>query len=213
MSDVFCREGIEWGNTWFEKANRADMKRFAMLGDSVTRGIRGRLNELCMQNEIAVDLCASSSQVTDSMSEKQIRFFFEVSEYKYQSVILQWGGQHGFFRRCSDDEEYRKIFKSGYENLVRVISEYCSNIYFLSATPTVLKEDLITPDEKRNIEIAERNRIVEEVCREYSGKYIDIYSGLTEKSVVHTDYIHFDRAANEGIAQLIYESIVRIGSI
>lgn len=101
MNEVICREGIEWGNTWFEKANRVDINRIAMLGDSVTRGIRGRLNELCMQKEIVVDLCASSSQVTDSMSEKQIRYFFEISEYKYQAVILQWGGGSMAFLECA----------------------------------------------------------------------------------------------------------------
>lgn len=98
MCDVVGREGIEWGNTWWEKANRADTHRIAMLGDSVTRGIRGRLNELCLENDVVVDLCASSSQVTDSMTEKQISFFFEISEYKYDSVILQWGGNMDFLK-------------------------------------------------------------------------------------------------------------------
>lgn len=108
---------------------------------------------------------------------------------------------------CSDDEGYRNEFKEGYKHLVNVISEYCSNIYFLSATPTVLKEDLITPDEKRNLEIIERNKIVKEVAYDYSGKYIDIYSILTENNAVHTDYIHFDRSTNENIAFMIYNSL------
>lgn len=39
------REDIEWQNIWWEQANNMEVKRIALLGDSVTRGFRSKLNE------------------------------------------------------------------------------------------------------------------------------------------------------------------------
>ena len=117
------------------------------------------------------------------------------------------GGQHGFFKRCSDNKEYRSAFKSGYKHQVDIIKRYCDIIYFLSATPTVLKENLSELDTHRNIEIVERNMIVQEVAGEYNGKYIDIYFPLLKDNIAHMDYIHFDKQTNENIARMIYEEI------
>ena len=81
-------------------------------------------------------------------------------------------------------------------------------IYFLSATPTVLKENLSELDTHRNIEIVERNMIVQEVAGEYNGKYIDIYFPLLKDNIAHSDYIHFDKQTNENIARMIYNEVV-----
>lgn len=61
------REDIEWQNIWWEQANNMEVKRIALLGDSVTRGFRSKLNEK-MRGGLFVDLCASSSQITDRKS-------------------------------------------------------------------------------------------------------------------------------------------------
>lgn len=71
-----------------------------------------------------------------------------------------------------------------------------------------MKENLSELDTYRNAEIVERNKIVQEVAREYNGKYIDIYFPLLEKNIVHSDYIHFDKQTNENVARMIYNEVV-----
>ena len=76
IKDIEQRETIEWSNTWWEKANDVKQKRIALLGDSVTRGFRSKLNNR-LEGRYVVDICASSSQITDLLLWKQYKFFFE----------------------------------------------------------------------------------------------------------------------------------------
>jgi hypothetical protein len=208
MADnISNRERIEWGNTWWEEANNSNIDRIAMLGDSVTRGIRGKLNDLFVKDNCVVDCCCSSSQITDEMTEKQIRFFFEAFGFDYRLVIFQWGGQHGFNRLCCKDEQYRGEFTESLTQVVDVVMEYCNNIVFLPATPTVYKEDLSSLNIERNMEIVTRNEILRQLAGKYSKKYVDIYGICLEPHMVHTDYIHFDSHSNEYMANKIYENI------
>ena len=48
MDNLNGRENIEWMNIWREKAYSNKYSRIALVGDSVTRGIRSGLQELYM---------------------------------------------------------------------------------------------------------------------------------------------------------------------
>lgn len=204
QNEILYRESIEWSNAWWEQANDLSCKRILMVGDSVTRGIRPRLHEI-VTPEYVVDLFASSFQITDSLLEKEINFHFSVREYLCDKVIIQQGGQHGFDRRCSDDKEYYKSFKNHYLKLISRIEEFCDKIIFLSATATVMKEDLTHLDEERNEEIIVRNEIVQEVADMRRGEYIDIYN--MTKTCRHVDEIHMDQECYQKIARRIVEAL------
>lgn len=74
IEEIEWRERIEWSNIWWEKANDASQKRIALLGDSVTREFRNKLNAR-LTGRYVVDICASSSQITDSLLWKEYKFF------------------------------------------------------------------------------------------------------------------------------------------
>lgn len=197
--EIKWRENVEWSNIWWEKANDVGQKRIALLGDSVTRGFRGKLNNR-LKGRYVVDICASSSQITDALLRKEYKFFFDCSEWKYSKVLIHTGGQHGHERQCCSDKEYREYFKQSYKELIDMVRVYCPDITIISYTPTVEKENLGKLNEARNQELIARDQIVLGIANELSIPYIDIWTPLLLTNCEHTDFIHFKDDVNEFIA-------------
>lgn len=197
--DIEQRETVEWQNIWWEKANDVTKKRIALLGDSVTRGFRSKLNRN-LQGRYVVDICASSSQITDSLLQKEYRFFFECNELKYSQVFLHAGGHHGHEIQSCLDEEYRDFFRICYQKIMDLVCENCSNIAIISYTPSVKKENLLEWDTIRNKELDARNKIVQEIAKEYDVPYIDIWNPFLLGNYIYKDFIHFEDDGNEFIA-------------
>lgn len=197
------REAIEWSNFWWENADK-ECKRILLVGDSVTRGYRSSLNNFFLgSGEYAVDLCAFSASVTDNLTEKMLDAFFTVSEYTYDYIGIQLGGQHGFKTRCCTNLGYREQYKNAYMKYIRKMRNICNNVFLISYTPTVLKEDLAVYNAERNKELLTRNEIVKEVADEMGCPYINLWDYILERNCKHTDYIHFDKEANQYIADYI----------
>lgn len=200
--DLMWRERIEWSNIWWETANDVQQKRIALLGDSVTRGFRSKLNSR-LKGRYVVDICASSSQITDSLLWKEYKFFFDCSEWQYSKVFLQTGGHHGHERQCCSSKDYSNFFKERYELIIDLVRTYCSDIAIISFTPTVEKDNLERMDDKRNQELIARDQIVSDIASTLSIPYIDIWHPLLEANYKHRDFIHYEEDANEFIADYL----------
>lgn len=174
-----------------------------MLGDSVTRGYRSRLNEIVTGEGYVVDICASSSQITDPLLWREYQFFLDCNEWEYDKIVLQTGGQHGHTRRCYDDREYSKAFAGSYRDLIKKILLYCSSILIVSSTPCVEMEDLTKWNDYRNEELEKRNKINRQVADEFRLPYIDIWTPLMERKFEYNDYIHMKKYGNEFIAKYL----------
>lgn len=196
------REEIEWQNIWWEQANSVDVKRIALLGDSVTRGLRSRMNRY-LEGKYVVDLCASSSQITDSLLHKEIKFFFECSEWKYCKILIQIGGQHGYARICCEDRGYGSLFEQKYVKLLSIVQRYCKDILIISFTPNVEKDDLKKWDPTRNLELKKRNEIIKKIADGFSIQYIDIWDLLIKERFEYKDHIHMKEEGNDFIARYL----------
>lgn len=195
------REGIEWSNIWYENANHVSTKRIALIGDSVTRGIRGKLN--CILDGYVADLLATSAQLEDELLYRQIDLF-ERGGYTYDCVFLQLGAQHGLGKnRCAESINYRESFKIEYKKIVEYIQDRITeNVIILSGTPSKKKENLMCFDLKRCEEIEERNSAFFEVATELSLEYLDLYTLLKKGQYEYKDYIHLQA---EGVEALAYK--------
>ncbi len=87
------RERIEWTNCWWSEACKKK-ERFLLVGDSVTRSMRGSLEKL-LYFTCAVDLFATSFSIQDSLFWKHLKLYLETSEYVHSCIIVQYGVQHG----------------------------------------------------------------------------------------------------------------------
>lgn len=200
--EIRWREKTEWQNIWWEQANDIKVERIALLGDSVTRGFRKNLNER-MKGKYVVDLCASSSQITDPLLWKEYKFFLDCGEWNYNKIILQAGGQHGHVRECSKNENYLKLFKSSYRELIEKILEYCPDILIVSFTPCVERENLVKWDDEKNKEIEKRNQITEEIANDFNIPYINIWGQLLDAKYEFKDSIHMREDGNNFIAEYL----------
>lgn len=200
------REKIEWGNYWWENANTIS-KRVLLIGDSVTRGYRSSLNRILAERGYVVDLCALSMSIGDELLLKLLKAFFSVEEYTYEPICLQLGGQHGFGKLCCESSVERNRFKICYKEIALGLKEKCDNLLIVSSTPTADKENLEKDNVERNREIICRNEIAKEVAEEIGCRYIDLWDNILAHGCVHTDYIHFDKAGNEYIAELMSEAL------
>ena len=86
---------------------------------------------------------------------------------------------------------------------IRKLRNICNNVFLISYTPTVLREDLDVYNAERNKELQTRNEIVKEVADEMGCPYINLWDYILERNCKHTDYIHFDKEANQYIADYI----------
>ena len=209
MNDALqWRENIEWQNIWWEQADNTKVKRIALLGDSVTRGYRSRLNEIATGRGYVVDICASSSQVTDPLLWREFLFFLDSCEWKYDKIVLQTGGQHGHSRRCCDNREYCRTFTSSYRALIKKILSYCPAILIVSSTPCVETDNLTEWNDDRNEELEKRNEICRQTADEFHLLYIDIWTSLIERKYEYNDYIHMKKDGNEFIAKLLSDYLL-----
>ena len=82
------REFIEWTNGWHEYANDLGKRRWLLIGDSVAREYRGRLQDMVRLKNISIDFFATSLHIEDPAFFKELRHFLSFEEYKYELIFL-----------------------------------------------------------------------------------------------------------------------------
>ena len=115
------REKVEWTNGWHEDAGNIDKRRWLLIGDSVARQYRGRLQELVQHKDIAIDFFATSYHIADPAFFKELQHFFSFEEYKYEMICINWGAHHGFSQADLNNQSDYHLYKTHYENLLTYI--------------------------------------------------------------------------------------------
>lgn len=202
------REPIEWTNTWRSEAN-TDNRRGLLIGDSTTRQLRGSM-EILLANLYAVDLFAASFSIHDKCLDAYIDTFFKGDEYKYDFVILHYGGHHGFSRLCSENEEEYTAYQKKYEKLLRRLQEKCEKVVCVTGTSEVLDTDVSTIDQKIEREIIVRNQIVSDVARANGIAIFDLYDLMkrNRERYTYVDRWHLNRDSDYFISYNLLEFIL-----
>lgn len=192
-------EKIEWLNYWIEDAN-TDKTRILLIGDSVAREYRKKLNEIFEKKNMVVDLIATSAVILDDRLMAEILLFFRQNNYCYKAVVFNVGAHHGYWIDCENDEEVRKKYEVELNNLFDKIEETVPTIITVGGTPE--KEECI--DRKlENIEIRRRNEILKRISQKRGYPYIDLYDCAIKEKFEYSDWVHFYGDADECFAQRI----------
>lgn len=125
------RARIEWLNYWIEDAN-LEKKRILLIGDSLTRALRKKLN-MYLNDSYAVDLIAMSYSVLDKMRLGEIKHFFEVTDYKWDYIMFQFG-RHGAHVKCMDSRENEKQYTDKLREVLLFLKKQSPNLIALSLT-------------------------------------------------------------------------------
>ncbi len=84
------REKIEWLNYWWSSADADAPKRYLLIGDSISRQYRGKLETI---SGVPVDYIGTSSFVLDERFLKEIEAFFDLGGGK--NVLGNTGTDRG----------------------------------------------------------------------------------------------------------------------
>lgn len=182
------RENIEWVNNWRAEAN-VEIRRCLLIGDSTTRQLRSSI-EFLLKDVYAVDLFAASFSIFDEQLFDNLKTFLKRNEYVYDVMVLHYGGQHGFSRRCIESKQTRKSYYKQYKKLTNYLHRKCEKIVIVTGTSQTLDEDMEVIDEIIEKEIIVRNEIIKDIARRYQYKVFDLYT-LTKEN--RNDCKYFDR--------------------
>ena len=217
------RESTEWSNFWIDCANAAcGGGRILLIGDSTARMIRSTLSR---ELSCPVDLCASSSNLFDSLFINQINCFFRESLYRYECIIIQMG-VHGKFQTDSDvqfeadAERYRQNILGLFQYLRQTTDKVIIETVFLSVKPKtkILKymSDIgifkyirwmvnDVPDVKKNIFQQKKNEIIRSL--EGRLRVLDICTLMQKHRYKKYDHIHYERDAYKTIVGYMIDAI------
>lgn len=154
-----------------------------------------------------MDLFAHSLHGFEDICFEELRVFLSDPKYHYEKVHIQFGG-HGIAGWGGNDTTCSKEdFKKGYERIVKMVLEVCTDITIAATTHAVLLADKKTPDKSINDIICERNRVAFEIADQYGLKKNDLYGYMLSEGAAfnHTDRWHFCHESDEFIAKRVAE--------
>ncbi len=196
------REHIEWVQTWIADANKTDLPRVLLVGDSICNAYYGDVAQH-LKGKAYVAKLATSAAVGDPVLAEQIKMV--LSSYKFAVVHFNVG-IHGF---GYSEEEYRRDFP----RLVELIRQTAPEAKLIWATSTPIRNP---KDLQRlqggNERIKARNRIVVDLAGRAGIPVDDLYA-LVENHPEYwsSDGIHFQpegRAVQaKQVARMVLEAL------
>lgn len=192
------REKIEWMNYWIEDANEKK-ERILLIGDSVIRQIRTKMNSMCYPKGYVVDIIAMSYNIFDDMLKKELEHFFENSLYFYKYIIFNLGFHHGSHINCKTDSSVYLQYEEKLVNVLSLIAKNCSHVIAVTGTP----EKITAYSE----EIFVRNNILKDVATEFGYSIVDWFDNMEKSEFRLVDRCHYTRTADEYMANQILKII------
>ena len=157
------KEHYEWLQTWSDEAERTDLPRVLLVGDSITGGyqqmVRDALRGVCL-----VDYFCTSYAADTAIYHTALRMF--VTDARYAAVHFN----HGLHGKHMTGE----VYKENVEKLLEQISG-CGAKVIAALTTRVLGKDG-NPDLSWEEKIAERNAAIEDIATRCGYAVNDLYA-------------------------------------
>lgn len=151
-------ETYEWDNLWWEYANDSNnTDRILLIGDSISVGYRGIINELYKKN-IFADGLGTSKSVDNPLFKTLITYF--AGQFKNYKLVQINNGLHGWHL---SPEEYEKYYT---ELVQHVIKEFPDSKIVIAIT-TYVSKNRENSDED-NIRIGKLNEAALRIAEKYN---------------------------------------------
>lgn len=194
------RERIEWIDIWVTDANKDDLPRVLLVGDSITRGYFGGTEKL-LAGKASCARLTTSKCVSDPTFNDDLQLLLK--QYKF-SVIHFNNGLHGW---GYTEDQYR----DGLAKTVAAVKEHGEDAKFIWATTTPVRDrsDLQKFGD-RTARVKERNLIAAEIMKEHGISTNDLF-GLVEEDPdwYSGDGTHFNGKGKGAQAKQVAESVMK----
>lgn len=192
------RERIEWIDIWVTDANKSDLPRVLLVGDSITRGYFGAVEKQLAGKAYCARLTTSKC-VSDPTFNDDLKLILK--QYKF-SVIHFNNGLHGW---GYSEEQYR----DGLLQTVVALKEHSDGAKLIWATTTPVREKSdLAKFEERTARVKVRNDLAAEIMAQHqvsTDDLFDLVADLPELS--SSDGVHFNGLGNKALAQQVASSV------
>jgi hypothetical protein len=195
------RERIEWADIWVTNANKDDLPRVLLVGDSITRGYFGEVEKHLAGKAYCARLTTSKC-VADPSFVDEVQLLLK--HYRF-SVVHFNNGLHGF---GYTEEQYQ----DGLVKTVDAIREKAGDARLIWATTTPVRErsDLKKFGE-RTERVRLRNKLAAEIMKERGIPTNDLFGLVEEHPDWHSgDGTHFNAKGKQTQAKQVAESVAKL---
>lgn len=172
------RERIEWCDIWFTDADKTDLPRVLMIGDSIARGYFSNV-------EKALEAKAYCGRLTTSRSVCDPVFFTELSlvlgQFDYDVIHFN-NGLHGW----GYSEE---AYAAGFEKFMRELKAQAPKAKLVCALSTPVLEKGGMADQRARV--VARNTIARKLCEAQGVVINDLYAVSDNAGFFGGDGVHF----------------------
>lgn len=193
------KERYEWVQSWCDEADKDDLPRVLLVGDSITRGYESAVRKM-LAGKCYVDYIATSYAADNKLYSVLVENFVANSRY---DVIHFNHGLHGFHM---SPRTYRSKLKKLLERIgkeAKIILAESTAVYHEGNKR--LKRDCM----KR---VNERNEIVAELVTELDCGWDKLYEVSVEmpKEYRYQDGVHYLETGYEVLAKTVVKSIEEV---
>jgi hypothetical protein len=197
-ADEPVRERIEWIDIWVTDADKADLPRVLLVGDSITRGYFGAVEKHLAGKAYCARLTTSKC-VSDPTFNDDLKLLLKQFEF---SVIHFNNGLHGW---GYTEDQYRE----GLSKAITAVKKHAGDAKLIWATTTPVREkgNLETFAERTD-RVHVRNKLASEIMTEHQIPTDDLFALVNEHAEwTSGDGVHFNGKGNEALAEQVSESV------
>ncbi len=190
-------ERYEWIHSWADEADKADLPRILLVGDSITYFYQEQVREK-LRGKYYVDYVATSYAVDTPFYNALVKGF--AKDNCYAAIHFN----HGLHGQHMEKETYKR----GVENLLNEIKQEGMKI-ILTLSTKVNKEGNEELDESWMTRVAERNEALRELAEKYGYSVDDLYtlSLGVPKELRNLDGTHYLAAVVDDFASKVVDAI------
>jgi hypothetical protein len=188
-------ESIEWCRIWITNADKTDLPRVLLVGDSITMGYYAGV-EKQLTGKAYCGYLSTSKSICDPTLMDELKTVLQ--QYDFQVIHFN-NGLHGW---DYTEEEYRQAFPK----MLAYLKKNCEYVIWCNTTPVLPHSGMAS----RAGRVKLRNDIAAAYANKAGVTTNDLYSSMLD----HTEYyrkdgIHFNGKGREVQSKLVCESIVR----
>jgi lysophospholipase L1-like esterase len=194
------RERIEWADIWVSDADKDDLPRVLLIGDSITRGyfseVEKRLTGKAYCARLTTSKCVSDPSFPDEVQ-------LLLKQYRFAAIHFN-NGLHGW---GYTEEQYR----DGLLRLMDTFKQHAAGAKLIWATTTPVRDrDNSQQIGERTERVKARNRIAAEIMEERGIRTNDLY-GLVEShpEFFSGDGVHFNVKGKETQGAAVAECVMK----
>ncbi len=199
--NVLRYEDTEWSNVWIPSANKSDLPRVLLIGNSITQGYYPVV-ETNLKGKAYVARYTSSSGIIDPVLHNEIKNL--ITHHKFDLIHFN-NGLHGIEY---DSAQYEK----GLKKLVRLLEKHGQGAELIGATSTrVLPGYSGWKSDELNLKMVEiRNEIMFRICHENGIEVDDLFEVTVDHPEMYSgDKIHYNETGYQALGRQVTSLILK----